>query len=108
MDGCQKKSRTTSVYAIVFDGLDTLIKQYGREKVVTNIDFAWWQQFVLEWIGTVTQVERGNLKQLEVLEDMALRWTNNNIHVMIMKGQACATMYPRPLHRNPGDILLSF
>ena len=93
-----------SVAAIVFDGLDSLVNCYGRDKVVPGIEIAWWQQFVYEWIGTTTHIEQKNKLQREVMDDLASLWRKNNARVMIMKGQACGAMYPRPEHRSPGDI----
>ncbi len=93
-----------SVAAIVFDGLDALVNRYGRVKVAPDIDMAWWQQFVYEWIGATTQIEQKNELQREVMDDLASQWRKNYLRVMIMKGQASGTMYPRPEHRSPGDI----
>ena len=93
-----------SVAAIVFDGLDSLVNRYGRDRIAPGIDMAWWQQFVYEWIGTTTQIEQKNKVQREVMDDLASQWRKNYLRVMIMKGQASGTMYPRPEHRSPGDI----
>lgn len=93
-----------SVSAIVFDGLDSLVNRYGRDKIAPDINMAWWQQFVYEWIGTTTQIEQKNKVQREVMDDLVSQWRKNYLRVMIMKGQASGTMYPRPDHRNPGDI----
>ena len=93
-----------SVAAIVFDGLDSLVNRYGRDRIAPGIDMAWWQQFVYEWIGTTTQIEQKNKVQREVMDDMASLWRKNYVRVMIMKGHANGTMYPRPEHRSPGDI----
>jgi len=93
-----------SVAATVFDGLDALVNRYGRDKIAPGIDMAWWQQFVFEWIGTTTQIEQKNNVQREVMDDLASQWRKNYLRVMIMKGQASGTMYPRPEHRSPGDI----
>lgn len=93
-----------SVAAIVFDGLDALVNRYGRDKIAPGIDMAWWQVFVYEWIGITTQIEQKNNVQREVMDDMASLWRKNYVSVMIMKGQASGTMYPKPEHRSPGDI----
>ena len=92
------------VSAIIFDGLDTLVNQYGREKVVPDIDTDWWHHFVLEWIGSTTQIEQWNLQQVAVMEDLADKWEQKGCRVMVMKGQANGTLYPKPEHRSPGDI----
>lgn len=92
------------VSAIVFDGLNALISSFGTERVVPDIDKSWWRQFVLEWTSLVMTVEQRNGKQLQVMEDMARLWAAQGCRVMVMKGQACGTFYPKPEHRSPGDI----
>ena len=93
-----------SVAAIVFDGLDALVNRYGRDKIAPGIDMAWWQVFVYEWIGITTQIEQKNNVQREVMEDLADKWEQKGCRVMVMKGQANGTLYPKPEHRSPGDI----
>lgn len=92
------------VSAIVFDGLNTLVEAYGKEKIAPKIPVSEWQKFVYNWIGVMTQVEHQNKQQMVVLEDMACRWKAKDCLVMVMKGQASGTMYPRPEHRSTGDI----
>lgn len=93
-----------SISAIVFDGLNTLVEEYGREKIAPKIPMGEWQMFVYDWIGVMTQVEHHNKYQMEVLEDMASRWKAEGCRAMVMKGLASGTMYPRTGHRSPGDI----
>jgi len=58
----------------------------------------------LEWIGEALQIELRNRQQMAVMEEMAGKWKEKGLRVMIMKGQANGTMYPKPEHRSPGDI----
>ena len=92
------------VSAIVFDGLCQLVNKYNKECVAPEIESAWWQQFVYEWMGSMLMIENRNCQQKHVMNDMASRWNAKGCRVMIFKGQASATMYPKPEHRSPGDI----
>lgn len=85
------------VSAIVLDGLNKLEEcGYKIESLSTEQK--------LEWIGSSLLLEQGNRHQKNVMEDMSYKWKNNGCKVMVMKGQASATMYPQPEHRSPGDI----
>lgn len=91
-------AREQGVLGIMLDGVEKLeTAPYG----VTR-DLKANQK--LEWIGEVLQIEQRNLQQIAVMNDLATKWRNNGYRVMVMKGQANATLYPKPEHRNPGDI----
>ena len=82
------------VSAIVLDGINQLpIDGYHLPT-----------EMKLEWIGETMQIEQRNRQQVAVMEDLAEKWKINGSRVMIMKGQASGTMYPKPEHRSPGDI----
>lgn len=100
----RKMADKQGVPAIVFDGFCQLIDSFGKEQVAPNIDNVWWQQFVLEWMGMMSVIEHRNRQQLAIINDMASCWTERGCKVMVFKGQASATMYPRPERRSPGDI----
>ena len=86
------------VLGIVVDGIDQIEKtRYG---LTVNQPTS----MKLEWIGQVLQIEQKNIQQTAVMNDMAKRWSDAGCRVMVMKGQANGTMYPKPEHRNPGDI----
>lgn len=93
-----------SVSAIVFDGLNTLVAEYGKEEIAPKIPMGEWQLFVYDWIGVMTQVEFRNKQQLAVLEDLSSKWKGRGCWVMVMKGLASGMMFPKPQHRSPGDI----
>lgn len=91
-------ARKQGVLGIMLDGVEKLeTTPYGTTR---KLKF----NQKLEWIGEVLQIEQRNLQQTAVMNDLAAKWTNNGCRVMVMKGQANATLYPKPEHRNPGDI----
>ena len=92
------------VSAVVMDGLSRLVEKYGKEGIAPNIDSGWWQMYVLESTGVMLQTEQSNRQQLQVMESFASKWAKKGCKVMVFKGQASATMYPKPEHRSPGDI----
>lgn len=58
----------------------------------------------LEWIGEVLQIEQSNKQQKAVMNALAEKWSKEGCRTMVFKGQANGTYYPKPDHRNPGDI----
>lgn len=91
-------ARKQGVLGIMLDGVDKLeATPYGATR-----DLKANQK--LEWIGEVLQIEQRNLQQIAVMNELASKWKNNAYRVMVMKGQANATLYPKPKHRTPGDI----
>ncbi len=92
------------VSAIVMDGLSHLVNEYGKDGIAPIIDSDWWQMYVLEGTDSLLQTEQSNNQQLQVMESLASRWAKKGCKVMVFKGQASATMYPKPEHRSPGDI----
>ena len=86
------------VLGIVMDGLECL------EATPYNPTRALSKQQKLEWIGQVMQIEQRNRHQIEVMNGLAQKWIMEGCRVMVMKGQANGTLYPKPMHRSPGDI----
>lgn len=91
-------AREQGVLGIMLDGVDKLeATPYGATRALKASQ-------KLEWIGEVLLIEQKNRQQTAVMNALATRWKNNGCRVMVMKGQANATLYPKPEHRNPGDI----
>lgn len=91
-------ARTQGVLGVALDGVDQLeASSYGA---IHDLPVS--QK--LEWIGEVLQVEQRNHQQMAVMNEMAEKWTEHGCRVMVMKGQANGAFYPKPEHRNPGDI----
>ncbi len=91
-------ARKQGVLGILLDGVDKLEgTPYGATRELN-------MNQKLEWIGEVLQMEQRNHLQIAVMNDLATKWRNKGYRVMVMKGQANATLYPKPEHRNPGDV----
>jgi len=86
------------VLAIVLDGLECLVDNGAAIKTGLATDQK------LQWIGEALQMEQANQQQKAVMKDLAEKWSKNGCRVMVMKGQANGTFYPKPEHRSPGDI----
>lgn len=91
-------ARKQGVLGILLDGIDKLdATRYGLSRELKAAQ-------KLEWIGEVLQIEQRNHQQTVVMNDLAGKWNQQGVRVMIMKGQANGLLYPKPEHRNPGDI----
>lgn len=91
-------ARKLGVLGIMLDGVEQLESTRLGATRELNVNQK------LEWIGEVLQIEQRNRQQISVMDDLATKWSNNGCRVMVMKGQANATLYLKPKHRNPGDI----
>lgn len=56
------------------------------------------------WIAGVEAVEKRYQHQLKVAEELAARFKENNIRMLLFKGIALSRFYPNPEHREFGDI----
>ena len=93
-----ERAQAQGVLGIVMDGLERLeTSPYGPTRTLSK-------QQKLEWIGQVMQIEQRNRHQIDVMNGLAQKWKDGGCQVMVMKGQANGTLYPKPMHRLPGDI----
>lgn len=92
------------VLAIVVDGLQVLMESHKGEIVAVKEKPAEWQKWLLERIGLLTQYEMRNHQQKKVIAELANIWSAEGIRMMVFKGQANASLYPKPEHRVVGDI----
>jgi len=93
-----EKALEQGVLGIVLDGVEQLeATPFGPTRGLSKHQ-------KLEWIGQIMQMEQGNRHQIDVMNDLANKWTNEGCKVMVMKGQANGLLYPNSLHRSPGDI----
>ena len=82
-----------TVLGIVTDGIELL-----PEQLRPGID-------ELEpFLADVLVVEQGNARLDRFIAEMYRRLSRNNITALLIKGQALATYYPVPKHRQAGDI----
>ena len=92
------------VLAIAIDGLQSLMEAHKGEISAVKEKPAEWQIWLLENIGQLTQYERMNRQQKEVITELSEVWSVEGIRMMVFKGQANAALYPKPEHRAVGDI----
>lgn len=59
---------------------------------------------LLQWLGHLPQLEATNRKLNAAVVELARTFDSHGIRYVVMKGQVCATAYPQPLLRHPGDI----
>lgn len=89
-----------SVAGVFFDGVQHLYQTY--EDVLPKED--WAREIKGRLFGITMQLEQRNRKQVAVMNKVGSFLKRHGCQMMVMKGQACATMYPNPLHRSIGDI----
>ena len=89
-----------SVAGVFFDGMQHLYQTYGD--VLPKED--WAREIKGRLFGFTMQLEQRNRKQVAVMNKVGIFLKRHGCQMMVMKGQACATMYPNPLHRSIGDI----
>lgn len=92
------------VQAIAIDGLHVLIESHKGVFVAQNENPVEWQMWLLENIGQLTRYEMLNHQQKKVIAEISEIWAAEGILMMVFKGQANASMYPKPEHRAVGDI----
>lgn len=90
--------------AIVFDGVQRLYDTYGKEICAAKNQYAEWTQWVFTCTGVMSQYEQRCLAQRAAIAELAGIWAKEGIKMMVFKGQASASFYPRPEHRATGDI----
>ena len=84
-----EKALEQGVLGIVMDGLERLeTSPYGPTRALSK-------QQKLEWIGQVMQIEQRDRHQIEMMNDLAQKWIDGGCKVMVMKGQANGTLYPK-------------
>ena len=82
-----------SVVGIISDGLQELPKESLPPKA-----------YILDLFGTTYSIEIRN-KQLNLAVVQIIYYLEKHgISTRLMKGQGCALLYPKPLHRQSGDI----
>lgn len=57
-----------------------------------------------QWIGGLLPLEMANRQMNQVVVELARAFDAAHLRYVLLKGQSCATVYPRPLLRRAGDI----
>lgn len=81
------------VLALVFDAVSTLPLEQQPPRVLK-----------MQWIASIANIERRYNYQKGVAKDLAEQYNQNNITTYVLKGFAMAGYYPRPNHRECGDL----
>ena len=88
------------IAGVFFDGIQEIYKT--DSDILPKCE--WAREIKARLLGITLQLEQYNKKQIVVMNKVAAFLKKYNCRMMVMKGQACATMYPNPLHRSIGDI----
>lgn len=90
----RKLAERHGLYAVVLDGIEKL-PATARPP----------QEFLLEWIGEVLQGYEYRYEQYRrTIAELAGFYNCHGYKMMVVKGYACATNWPKPNHRPCGDI----
>lgn len=57
-----------------------------------------------QWIGGLLPLEMANRQMNQVVVELARAFDAAHLRYVLLKGQSCAAVYPRPLLRRAGDI----
>lgn len=57
-----------------------------------------------QWIGGLLPLEMANRQMNQVVVELARTFDAAHLRYVLLKGQSCAAVYPRPLLRRAGDI----
>ena len=86
-------AKKQSLLGIAFDGIEKMGNAVRMDS-----------DLLMTWIGRCKQIERRNLQLNEAVVKVSEYFKKNGFEACILKGQGNALMYPKPLHRTPGDI----
>ena len=95
-DAVYKLAMEQCVIGLVADSFGLL-----RESELKGLD-------KLRWLGYVIQLERKNSELNDLVVKLFGKFQSMGLAPVLMKGQAFATNYPVPLHRQSGDIDVCF
>ena len=86
-------AKKQSLLGIAFDGIE---KMGSTIKIDSDL--------LMTWLGKCKMIEKRNYQLNEAVVKVSEYFKKNGIEACILKGQGNALMYPKPLHRTPGDI----
>ena len=85
-----------SVVGLIAEGIDRFKHQVPGFKIP--------QEWALQFIGQTLQIEQRNQAMNQFIGELIQRMRNADIFTLMVKGQAVAQCYERPLWRASGDI----
>lgn len=102
-ESIKSMAESQGISAIALDGINELIS-HSDISFHSGVSKTWWKSFLLKWSGSLLLIEQENQYQIAIINHLADVFSQHNVRMLVMKGQANGLMYPKPLHRTPGDI----
>ena len=93
-----KEAARQGLLAIAWDALEKLQAEHG------GLCRGMSRETKIRWALSIKNIEEVHLRQREALKELAGIFAESGMRVMVLKGLGLAEMYPRPAHRECGDL----
>jgi hypothetical protein len=93
-----KEAARQGLLAIAWDALEKLQAEHG------GLCRGMSRETRIRWALSIKHIEKVHLRQREALKELAGIFAESGMRVMVLKGLGLADMYPRPEHRECGDL----
>ena len=93
-----KEAARQGLLAIAWDALEKLQAEHG------GLCRGMSRETRIRWALSIKNIEEVHLRQREALKELAGIFAESGMRVMVLKGLGLADMYPRPEHRECGDL----
>lgn len=93
-----KEAARQGLLAIAWDALEKLQAEHG------GLCRGMSRETKIRWALSIKNIEEVHLRQREALKELAGIFAESGMRVMVLKGLGLAEMYPRPEHRECGDL----
>ena len=93
-----KMAARQGLLAIAWDALEKLQAEHG------GLCRGMSRETKIRWALSIKNIEKVHLRQREALKELAGIFAESGMRVMVLKGLGLAEMYPRPEHRECGDL----
>ena len=93
-----KAAARQGLLAIAWDAVEKLQAEHGS--LCRGLS----RETKIRWALSIKHIEEVHLRQREALKELAGIFAELGIRVMVLKGLGLAEMYPRPEHRECGDL----
>lgn len=93
-----KMAARQGLLAIAWDAVEKLQAEHGS--LCRGLS----RETKIRWALSIKHIEEVHLRQREALKELAGIFAESGMRVMVLKGLGLAEMYPRPEHRECGDL----
>lgn len=90
------------VLCVARDGLDQMEQCGGMTKINRISGLS--RELLIRWELSVQKLETRNKRQREVIKELVALFRENGIEMLLLKGIGLSVLYPKPNHRECGDI----